>query len=581
MPFLTKKWHGPFLITDIDDKIVTVCDDDTGYRQRFNIQQVKPFFRDTPDANVDMDSAEILHSMLAPFRSCVAPQPPTYAVHLSETIEPHDPRAALFGDAKRKEIQGLIDRGTWKIVLKDEMPNNANVLGGRFVLVIKDGGTGNEIWKARYVVQGFRDRLKTSLVHDAATARQYSTKVLIGLAAVFGFRLFSTDVTQAFLQSADELMCDVYIQPSKEFELNENQVLKLLKPLYGLADAGDYWGKTMSSHLRNDLEMETTTSDAAFFFKRAGEKLQGMCATFVDDSLHAGDEDYVQLTDKTMQRFECREREWDDVTFAGMQIDTKVGEFHVHQKRYIDKLTPLSTGATTFAQYRSFRVKLAWITNTRPDITCAVAKAVQVTEKQFSAAPGACVKALNAIHKHLRTVPDLPLRFPKLDRKTLQLRVYSDASFASNTDGSSHLGYIIFLTDASGTCQPLYWSSHKSKRVTRSFLGSETMALADAFDMAYALKHDIQRMIKQNVPIRILTDNLSLFDVITKATTTAEKRLMIDLAALKQAYNVHDVEQLGFVRTAFNPADALTKVTRCPVLEEILSSARLNHPVDQ
>jgi hypothetical protein len=36
------------------------------------------------------------------------------------------------------------------------------------------------------------------------------------------------------------------------------------------------------------------------------------------------------------------------------------------------------------------------------------------------------------------------------------------------------------------------------------------MALADAFDMAYALKHDIETIVKQNVPIVILTDSLSL-----------------------------------------------------------------------
>jgi hypothetical protein len=35
-------------------------------------------------------------------------------------------------------------------------------------------------------------------------------------------------------------MRDVYIKPSAEFELNANQVLKFLRPLYGLADSGDY-----------------------------------------------------------------------------------------------------------------------------------------------------------------------------------------------------------------------------------------------------------------------------------------------------------------------------------------------------
>ena len=43
------------------------------------------------------------------------------------------------------------------------MPKNANILGGRFVLAIKDEGTKDEVWKARFVVQGYRDKLKRLL----------------------------------------------------------------------------------------------------------------------------------------------------------------------------------------------------------------------------------------------------------------------------------------------------------------------------------------------------------------------------------------------------------------------------------
>ena len=111
---------------------------------------------------------------------------------------------------------------------------------GRFVLAIKDSGTDKEIWKARYAVQGYKDNLKQSLFHDTNTARNYSVRMLVGLASLFGFRLYSTDVTQAYLQSAESLMRDVYIQPSKKFHLGPKHLLKLLKPLYGLADSGDY-----------------------------------------------------------------------------------------------------------------------------------------------------------------------------------------------------------------------------------------------------------------------------------------------------------------------------------------------------
>jgi hypothetical protein len=42
------------------------------------------------------------------------------------------------------------------------------------------------------------------------------------------------------------------------------------------------------------------------------------------------------------------------------------------------------------------------------------------------------------------------------------------------------------------------------------------MALADGFDWAYLRKHDLQMMLKHNVPIIMLTDSLSLFDIIAK-----------------------------------------------------------------
>jgi Reverse transcriptase (RNA-dependent DNA polymerase) len=136
----------------------------------------------------------------------------------------------------------------WKVVLKDEMPENPNIMGGRFVLTIKDSGTSKEIHKARYVVQRFRDKKNTSLVNDASTSKQQSKKLLIGLAAIFGSRIIAIDVTQAYLQSAEPLMRDVYIKPSAELKLNASQVLNLLRLLYGLADLVDFWGSALLNH---------------------------------------------------------------------------------------------------------------------------------------------------------------------------------------------------------------------------------------------------------------------------------------------------------------------------------------------
>jgi hypothetical protein len=140
-----------------------------------------------------------------------------------------------------------------------------------------------------------------------------------------------------------------------------------------------------------------------------------------------------------------------------------------------------------FSEFCWLRARLAWATLSRPGISCAVAQSGQVNEDLFKIGFESHVKKLNRVVTHLKRTMNQALTFPKLELETLSLRMYSDASYANNADGSSQLGYIIFLCDASRACQPRFWSSKKSKRVTRSVLGSETMALANGFDVALYL----------------------------------------------------------------------------------------------
>lgn len=99
-----------------------------------------------------------------------------------------------FATTKRKEVDGLQGKAALEVVLRTDVPPNANVLGGCFVLSIKNIGTGEEVYKARYVVQGHTDREKNILVHNSTNLRQSSIKSLTAIAAIFGFRVWSQDV---------------------------------------------------------------------------------------------------------------------------------------------------------------------------------------------------------------------------------------------------------------------------------------------------------------------------------------------------------------------------------------------------
>lgn len=340
-----------------------------GKEKHFNITQVVPM----PQDQGDRELKRLLEGM-EQFRS----NPPP-GVFVTETLHPADPRerSGMFDQAKALELAGLAERGTYEIVFKEDFPENANILGGRFVHAIKNLNTEEEVHKARFVVQGHTD-LKNLLVHHSTNLRQNSIRVLVAIAAIFGFGLWSQDVSQAYLQSADKLMRDVYVKPTKEFHLASNQLLKILKPLYGISDSGDYWHSTFSNHLIHDLRMTTCTGDLYLFFKVVDGKLRGMTGAYVDDTIGTGDRVFEEESEMTGERFQSKASEMDRFQFAGIQIEQFEGGYLMHQERIARKISMLSR-QFTYREFRSKRHELAWLTHTRPDIAVAVNLAAQVT----------------------------------------------------------------------------------------------------------------------------------------------------------------------------------------------------------
>lgn len=59
-----------------------------------------------------------------------------------------------MGEAKRKEIKTLLEGGTFKVILREEIPPDGNVLPGRVVPALKSTEDGNIKYKATYVIGG-------------------------------------------------------------------------------------------------------------------------------------------------------------------------------------------------------------------------------------------------------------------------------------------------------------------------------------------------------------------------------------------------------------------------------------------
>jgi len=79
----------------------------------------------------------------------------------------------------------------------------------------------------------------------------------------------------------------------------------------------------------------------------------------------------------------------------------------------------------------------------------------------------------------------------------------------------------------------------------------------------------------------MLTDSIQLFDVITRSRYTAEKRLMVDISAVREAYLEKTISNIALIKSEHNPADSLTKIGGNDAFEKLLATNTISHPVEQ
>ena len=152
----------------------------------------------------------------------------------------------------------------------------------------------------------------------------------------------------------------------------------------------------------------------------------------------------------------------------------------------------------------------------------------------------------------------LKLAFPKLEGEVF-LDCYSDASFANLPDGGSQGGFIIFLSDSSHNRCPVLWQSRKVRRVVKSTLSAEALALLDCAEAAVYLQGILEQITHRCVKINCYVDNQSLADTVYSSKTLEDRRLRIDIAVLRDMIKKGEINSVSWVATARQLADCLTK----------------------
>jgi hypothetical protein len=166
---------------------------------------------------------------------------------------------------------------------------------------------------------------------------------------------------------------------------------------------------------------------------------------------------------------------------------------------------------------------------------------------------------------------------PRPDQNSFRLLIFTDSSFANNPDCSLQIRYVIALADKHDQANILHWSLIKCKCITRSVLASELYNMAYGFDTGTAIKTTVEKILGlKKLPLTVYTNSKWLYECLVKLGTTQEKRLMVDIMCLRQAYERRQITEIVWIDRNSNPADAMMKSKPCQALHDLINTNRIS-----
>ncbi|KAA8493483.1 Transposon Ty1-BL Gag-Pol polyprotein [Porphyridium purpureum] len=430
----------------------------------------------------------------------------------SETVDTEDP----WLNSKIRELRDLVRRGTLAPAAK--VPAGATILGSRMVNTVKANGEH----KSRFIAQGFRDPEAQDTTVNAPTLSRYMLRVIVSVVTVKGFPLKYRDYSQAYLQSTWDLSRDVYLRLKPEVrgllsritESPYRDHARIVQPLYGLRESGTYWHATLTTRLR-DQGFKTAALDPCAFYLMEQGKCIGGVGVLVDETLIFGNDATFEAESRAAHGLENKGTCLLPFTFNGVQIQKRKGSLICDQNAYIDRaLHPLIPSISGFDEFRSLRGKLSYLsTGTRPDIQHVIVKLSQVTEMSYTEVHA---KKLRSTAK-LVDANRVAIHYAPLDPDTPRIRVFADASYGSNEDFTSQLGFVVFLGDSSETIHYLHSTSHKAKQVAHSVMSAKLLALVLAYDFAEGIQNELRRC-GLHAPLVLATDSKQIYDAVASSS---------------------------------------------------------------
>jgi hypothetical protein len=103
-------------------------------------------------------------------------------------------------------------------------------------------------------------------------------------------------------------------------------------------------------------------------------------------------------------------------------------------------------------------------------------------------------------------------------------------------------------------------------------LASELYNITHGFDISAAIKSLVDKILQINLPLIQVTDSKSLYNCLVRLGTIQEKRLMIDVMCLRQAYERRLITDVKWIDEEANPTNAITKSKACLALQQLINT---------
>lgn len=549
----TDIWEGPFKFIWKDNE--TVCVQLPNGRKLFRSHVVKhDRSHNTEDTMIDKPtSEEITPEALC----CLFQEPKLNANHILVTDHNNQ-----FRDSRQQELRGLQEAGVFRIVSRSDVPPGTRIYGTRWVDTIKKNDDGTVKEKSRLVAQNYRDMSSRGVPTKAPTISRFGQRIALCIAAMYPQHTpYVRDITQAYIQSKDSLLRKVFLRPPSEMNLSDDAILLAVKPLYGIPESGLYWFITYRDHHVRKIGMTPCTTDNCLLYRHESDSTSDSSPSItilqVDDSFGVGCKQFLQDEEQHSREFKTKPRKLlslgSSCIFNGSTITRELsGAYSLTQR---DKLSSLCMPESK-DEAISTRAKIQYVsTSCRPDLCSPV----QLLTAQLTQGSSTSKKNLEDIVKCcLKSTKD-GLRYIRLDEDTAHLILFTDSSFGNSDGLSSQAGFLIILADGQGKANIIHYGSKKCRRITRSVMAAEILALVNGYDEAFIVKHTMEEILKRKIHLDVYIDSRTTFNCVAKHAPTLEKRLQIDVSALRESHMRGEIRTIGWIPGSKNPADGLTR----------------------